>query len=88
MGNHVTAVLMAPLAIDAAVRMGSDPRMFALGVALAATSGFASPYAHPGNLLVMGPGSYRFGDFFRLGIVVGLLTLTASFTMLVLIYGR
>ena len=88
MGNHVTAVLMAPLAIDAAVRMGADPRMFALGVALAATSGFASPYAHPGNLLVMGPGSYRFGDFFRLGIVVGLLTLTASFTMLVLIYGR
>ena len=88
MGNHVTAVLMAPLAIDAAVRMGSDPRMFALGVALAATSGFSSPYAHPGNLLVMGPGNYRFGDFFRLGIVVGLLTLTASFTMLVLIYGR
>ena len=88
MGNHVTAVLMAPLAIDAAVRMGADPRMFALGVALAATSGFASPYAHPGNLLVMGPGNYRFGDFFRLGLVVGLLTLTASFTMLVLIYGR
>ncbi|MDP7303076.1 MAG: SLC13 family permease, partial [Pirellulaceae bacterium] len=88
MGNHVTVVLMAPLAIDAAVRMGADPRMFALGVALAATSGFASPYAHPGNLLVMGPGNYRFGDFFRLGLVVGLLTLTASFTMLVLIYGR
>ena len=88
MGNHVTAVLMAPLAIDAAVRMGADPRMFALGVALAATSGFASPYAHPGNLLVMGPGNYRFGDFFRLGLVVGLLTLTASFTMLVLIYSR
>ena len=47
MGNHVTAVLMAPLAIDAAVRMGADPRMFALGIALAATSGFATPYATP-----------------------------------------
>ena len=87
MGNHVTAVLMAPLAIDAAVRMGADPRMFALGVALAATSGFATPYAHPGNLLVMGPANYRFGDFVRMGLPLGLLTLTASFILLSLLYG-
>ncbi len=87
MGNHVTAVLMAPLAIDAAVRMGADPRMFALGVALAATSGFATPYAHPGNLLVMGPANYRFGDFVRMGLPLGLLTLAGSFTLLSLIFG-
>ena len=87
MGNHVTAVLMAPLAIDAAIRMGADPRMFALGVALAATSGFATPYAHPGNLLVMGPANYRFSDFVRMGLPLGLLTLTGSFILLSLIYG-
>ena len=87
MGNHVTAVLMAPLAIDAAVRMGADPRMFALGVALAATSGFATPYAHPGNLLVMGPANYRFGDFVRMGLPLGLLTLAGSFILLSLIFG-
>ena len=87
MGNHVTAVLMAPLAIDAAIRMGADPRMFALGVALAATSGFATPYAHPGNLLVMGPANYRFSDFVRMGLPLGLLTLTGSFILLALIYG-
>ena len=86
MGNHVTAVLMAPLAIDAAVRMGADPRMFALGVALAATSGFATPYAHPGNLLVMGPANYRFSDFVRMGLPLGLLTLAGSFTLLSLLY--
>ena len=86
MGNHVTAVLMAPLAIDAAVRMGADPRMFALGVALAATSGFATPYAHPGNLLVMGPANYRFGDFVRMGLPLGLLTLAGSFILLSLIF--
>ena len=84
MGNHVTAVLMAPLAIDAAIRMGADPRMFALGVALAATSGFATPYAHPGNLLVMGPANYRFGDFVRMGLPLGLLTLTGSFSFILL----
>lgn len=87
MGNHVTAVLMAPLAIDAAVRMGADPRMFALGVALAATSGFATPYAHPGNLLVMGPANYRFGDFVRMGLPLGLLTLAGSFLLLALLNG-
>ena len=86
MGNHVTAVLMAPLAIDAAVRMGADPRMFALGVALAATSGFATPYAHPGNLLVMGPANYRFSDFVRMGLPLGLLTLAGSFILLSLIF--
>ena len=86
MGNHVTAVLMAPLAIDAAIRMGADPRMFALGVALAATSGFATPYAHPGNLLVMGPANYRFGDFVRMGLPLGLLTLTGSFIFLALLF--
>ncbi len=87
MGNHVTAVLMAPLAIDAAVRMGADPRMFALGVALAATSGFATPYAHPGNLLIMGPANYRFSDFVRMGLPLGLLTLAGSFILLSLIFG-
>ena len=87
MGNHVTAVLMAPLAIDAAIRMGADPRMFALGVALAATSGFATPYAHPGNLLVMGPANYRFSDFVRMGLPLGLLTLTGSFILLSLLFG-
>ena len=86
MGNHVTAVLMAPLAIDAAVRMGADPRMFALGIALAATSGFATPYAHPGNLLVMGPGNYRFSDFVRMGLPLGLLTLAGSFILLSLLF--
>ncbi len=87
MGNHVTAVLMAPLAIDAALRMGADPRMFALGVALAATSGFATPYAHPGNLLVMGPANYRFSDFVRMGLPLGLLTLAGSFILLSLLFG-
>lgn len=86
MGNHVTAVLMAPLAIDAALRMGADPRMFALGVALAATSGFATPYAHPGNLLVMGPANYRFSDFVRMGLPLGLLTLAGSFLLLSLLF--
>ena len=48
--------------------------------------GFATPYAHPGNLLVMGPANYRFGDFVRMGLPLGLLTLAGSFILLSLIF--
>ena len=87
LGNHVTAVLMTPVAIDAAIRMDADPRMFALSVALAAATGFVSPYSHPGNILVMGPGNYRFGDYVKAGSVVAVLILAALFGMLVLVFG-
>ena len=53
---------------------------------LAATSGFATPYAHPGNLLVMGPANYRFADFVRMGLPLGLLTLAGSFVLLSLLF--
>ncbi|MBM4438504.1 MAG: anion permease, partial [Actinobacteria bacterium] len=88
MSNHVTAVLMAPIAIDAAVHAGADPRMFAMGVALGATMPFMSPYAHPANLLVMGPGNYLFGDYVRAGLPLVAVTLAASLVMLYFVYGR
>ena len=87
LGNHVTAVLMTPIAIDAAIRVDADPRMFALAVALAAATGFISPYSHPGNILVMGPGNYRFGDYAKAGSVMAVPILAALFGMLVLVFG-
>ena len=87
LGNHVTAVLMTPIAIDAAIRVDADPRMFALSVALAAATGFVSPYAHPGNILVMGPGNYRFSDYAKAGSVIAIPILAALFGMLVLVFG-
>ena len=87
LGNHVTAVLMTPIAIDAAIRVDADPRMFALAVALAAATGFISPYSHPGNILVMGPGNYRFGDYAKAGSVMAVPILAALFGMLALVFG-
>jgi di/tricarboxylate transporter len=84
--NHVAAVLMAPLAIDAALNSGGDPRMFIMAVALGAATGYATPFAHPGNILVMGPGNYRFNDFVRAGVPVALVVMAVGYVALLLVF--
>lgn len=66
-GSAVPAVLV-PVAIEAARNVGSDPRAFALVVAIATGTSMLTPFAHPVNVLVMGPGGYHFRDFLRLGL--------------------
>ena len=68
-GSAVPAVLI-PIAIEAARNVGSDPRAFALVVAIATGTSMLTPFAHPVNVLVMGPGGYHFRDFLRLGLPV------------------
>ncbi len=68
-GSAVPAVL-TPIAIEAARNVGSDPRAFALVVAVATGTSMLTPFAHPVNVLVMGPGGYHFRDFLRLGLPV------------------
>jgi di/tricarboxylate transporter len=67
-------VLMAPVAITTAVDLGLSPHALLMGVALSAAS-LSSPVAHPANLLVMGPGGYRYTDYLRLGIPLTVLVL-------------
>ena len=86
LGNHVTAVMMTPIALNAALSIEADPRMFALAVALSAATGFLSPYAHPVNIMVMGPGNYRFSDFFKAGLPIALVMLVALFGMLAILF--
>ncbi|MEO1306261.1 MAG: SLC13 family permease [Pseudomonadota bacterium] len=67
LSNAATAVLFTPIAISAAEQTGSDPFPFLLAVIYAANCAFATPIAYQTNMLVMGPGHYRFGDFLRFG---------------------
>ncbi|MGI9413740.1 MAG: SLC13 family permease [Hyphomicrobiales bacterium] len=67
LSNHATAALFTPIAIDTAVQLNADPRIFVFAVILAANCSFATPMAYQTNLLVMGSGHYRFGDFLRAG---------------------
>lgn len=66
-GAAVSAVI-APIAIQAAQQAGVDPRALAMGVALATSMAFVTPLGHPVNILMIGPGGYRFRDFFKVGL--------------------
>jgi di/tricarboxylate transporter len=71
-GAAVSAVV-APIAIAAAQQFGVDPRAMAMGVALATSMAFITPLGHPVNILMIGPGGYRFKDFFRVGLPLTIL---------------
>jgi len=73
--NTATAVLMAPIAVTLATRMGASPLPFAITVALAASTAFSTPVASPVNMLVLGPGGYRFIDFVKVGLPFSLVVL-------------
>lgn len=81
LSNAATAVLFTPIAISAAEQTGSDPFPFLLAVIYAANCAFATPIAYQTNMLVMGPGHYKFGDFLRFGGPLVIL-MWAAFTII------
>lgn len=66
--NNAVALLFTPVAVDLAEQLNAPPAMFAIAVVFAANCSFASPLGYQTNLLVMGPGHYRFQDFARAGV--------------------
>jgi di/tricarboxylate transporter len=67
MGGQVAMLVAGPVAINAALRMGVSPQAIAVATALGCSATFLTPLSHPVNVLMMEPGNYSFGDFFRLG---------------------
>ena len=65
--NNACAVLFTPIAIDLANNLGMDPKIFAISVIFAVNCSFMTPMAYQTNLLVMGPGHYKFSDFVIFG---------------------
>ena len=76
--NNAAAVLMFPIALSTATQLGASQRPFAIAVALAASASFLTPIAYQTNIMVYGPGGYRFGDYARLGWVITLVVVTAT----------
>ncbi|MFQ5611583.1 MAG: SLC13 family permease [Anaerolineae bacterium] len=68
MSNAAAAVLIAPIGIGVAQELGIDPHAFLMGIAIAASNSFVFPIGHQANILVMGPGGYRFFDYTRVGL--------------------
>jgi di/tricarboxylate transporter len=67
LSNNATAVLFTPIALGIAKGMGAPPEPFIAAVIFASNASFATPIGYQTNLLVMGPGHYRFSDFLRAG---------------------
>ena len=75
-------VLMAPIALKACSAMDISPYAVMMAVAMAASASFTSPVSHPANVLVMGPGGYRFVDYVKLGVPLTLLVLVVVLVVL------
>ena len=74
-------VLMSPIVLSVSAALGIEPYTGMMAVAMAAAS-FMSPISHPANVLVMGPGGYRFRDYIKLGVPVAIVVMIATFTVL------
>ena len=82
MPNAVVVVLMAPIAINTATDLGISPYALMMAVAISASASFMSPVGHPANILIMGPGGYRFTDYMRVGIPLTILVLILTLLVL------
>ncbi|SDY98553.1 SLC13 family permease [Tindallia californiensis] len=80
--NNAAAVLAFPIAYAASVQMDLNPMPFAIAVAIAASSCFATPFGYQTNLMVYGPGGYSFKDFLKIGLPLNILFLIASIILI------
>ena len=84
--NAATAVVMAPIAVRAAAGLGVDPDPFLMAVAVGASCAFLTPIGHQNNTLIMGPGGYHFGDYWRMGLPLEVLIVAVAMPMLLWVW--
>ena len=82
MPNPAVAVLMAPIAFNTANDLGISPYALLMTVAVSASASFLSPVAHPANVLIMGPGGYRFIDYIKVGVPLTVVVLVITLVTL------
>ncbi len=86
MNNAATAAVMCPIAIGTATALGVSADPFLMAVAIGASCAFLTPIGHQNNTLILGPGGFRFGDNWRLGLPLELLVVAISVPMLLLVW--
>ncbi|QJC56808.1 Inner membrane protein YbiR [Polaromonas vacuolata] len=86
MNNAATAAVMCPIAIGTAGALGVSVDSFLMAVAIGASCSFLTPIGHQNNTLILGPGGFRFGDYWRLGLPLELLVVAISVPMLLLVW--
>ena len=78
LNNVATALIAAPIGVDVANAIGVAPDPFLMGVSVAASCAFLTPIGHKNNTIIMGPGGYRFGDYWRMGLPLEILVVAVS----------
>jgi di/tricarboxylate transporter len=86
MPNPAVIVLMAPIAISTSGKLGVSPHSYMMAIAIAASASFLSPVSHPANILVMGPGGYRFSNYIKVGLPLTAIVLAIVLVLLPLIW--
>jgi di/tricarboxylate transporter len=86
LNNVATALIAAPIAIDIATRLDANPDSFLMAVAVAASCAFLTPIGHKNNTIVMGPGGYKFGDYWRMGLPLEILVVLVGIPMILIVW--
>lgn len=86
LNNAATVLVMGPIAAAFATKLGYRPDPFLMAVAIGAACDFLTPIGHQSNTLVMGPGGYRFGDYWRLGLPLSVLVLALGVPLIALFW--
>ena len=86
MNNAATAAVMCPIGIGTAAALGANADAFLMAVAIGASCAFLTPIGHQNNTLILGPGGFRFGDYWRLGLPLELLVAAVSIPLILLVW--
>ncbi|WP_372886391.1 SLC13 family permease [Shimia sp.] len=86
LNNTATTIVAAPVGIQMAASLGVSPDPFLMAVAVAASSAFLTPIGHKNNTLILGPGGYHFGDYWRIGLPLEILVVAVSVPAILLFW--
>jgi di/tricarboxylate transporter len=86
MNNAATAAVMCPVAISTASQLGANPDSFLMAVAIGSSCAFLTPIGHQNNTLILGPGGFGFGDYWRMGLPTDLIVIAVSVPMLLWVW--
>ncbi|MEX1235307.1 MAG: SLC13 family permease [Roseovarius sp.] len=86
MNNAATAAVLCPIALGISSTLGANPDSFLMAVAIGASCAFLTPIGHQNNTLILGPGGFRFGDYWKLGLPLEVLVVTISVPMLLFVW--
>ena len=84
--NAATALVMAPISVAIAESLGVNSDAFLMSVAVGASCAFLTPIGHQSNTLVMGPGGYRFGDYWRMGLPLEIIIVALAVPLLLIVW--